>query len=691
MRLDYRARFLLKSAYQDLLNEQSRYFYWCPVLIAMGIGLYFMLHFEPPLWPSLAFMAGLLAVMWHVREKALSRIIIVVLISILAGFLAAQFRTLTVQTVMLNYDMKFVQLEGTVIAVESLTKGSRLLLDGVKTDRDLKGDGTLRLRITMPQMSAADLPPAGSRIRLLASLSASTERADPYGYDFRRQAFFEGISGYGYGLGKPEVIESAQVGKISYMAENGRQQIAGIIRTSLSGPSSAIAIALMTGERGDIDTKTNDDMRAAGTAHLLSISGMHIGMVGGIIFYLVRLMLALLPGAALRWPIKKIAAGTGLVTIVIYTWLVGSPVPAERAALMTGLVFVAIMLDRISLTLRAVVLAAIGLLLLQPESLLHPGFQLSFAAITGLVSFYEWFKRQDEAVRETSWLRRLFHSFLIMVATSLIAAVATAPIAAFHFHRLQMLGLLGNLIAVPLTGLVVMPAMLLAYAAMPFGLADWPLKAMALGLEGVTESAAWVAGLPGANIVIPQFGLSALLLMVLGGLWFSLWQRSLRLWGLLPFIAGMALAAMTPQPVALISTEGVIALRMADDHLYYSTARKSSLTVKNWSLAYDQGRAATPWKASGALLQCDALGCVVQLKEETIALPKRREALLDDCTKADIIIAPLVMAPAGCASRILIDRRWTKLYGSTALYQNDDQFTVVTSRTGRGLRPWFPD
>lgn len=672
-----------------MLGERERWAYGLPVLIGGGVGGYFSLAFEPPVYAAPGLALVLLALILRLERTSALRLVLVGILAVVLGIAAGSLRTAGVTAPMLERKIGPVMVTGTVAEREAREGGgSRLLLEDIALERLDPAQTPVRVRLNLRGVLLADLPPLGSRVSVLANLLPPAEPAAPGSYDFRRQAFFEQLGAYGQALRAPVILAPPPHEQTTFSAQRWRERMADRIAARLPGPEGAIAIALMTGERGAIDAKTNADMRGAGTAHMLSISGMHISMVGGFVFFLVRALLALSPWVALRFPIKQIAAVVGLMSVVTYTLLVGAPIPAQRAALMTGLVFVAVLLNRQALTLRTVALSATFILLLFPESLLNPGFQMSFAAITLLVAAYERTPEHggdddtDQAERP-GWFRRLGRYVWGIVLTSVIAGVATMPYGAWHFHRLQLLGVPGNLLAVPLTGFIVMPAIVVAYALAPLGLDGWALDLTGWGLQGVLRSAAWVAQLPGANVLVPAFPLWVLVLMTLGGLWGALWRaRPLRLIGGGVFLVGVALVPLTRlSPVALVSPEGLVAVRTQSDGLLHSDrTRPKGLAIREWSDAYNSGLPLTGWRDHA---RCDALGCVLN---GSIAVPRRAVALPEDCARATILIVPEERAPRDCAAPVLIDRKALRQRGAHAVYPDG---SVTTTRQAPA-RPWHP-
>lgn len=669
----------LREWRDDILIERERWAYWLPVFLGIGIGIYFSLPFEPYLSPVALAVVVLGIGYYRLKHTEPASQIALALLAVFAGILAAGIRTHMVYSPMLDRSMGPMMIEANIREREIRENGSRLLLDGIKFEGRREMPALAQIRLTLRSSVAAEPPPVGASIRVLVNLLPMTEPSAPGSYNFRLQAYYERIGATAIALRAPEVIDPAA--RKTSLAENWRNAAAIRIHEAIGGSEGAIAVALMTGERGAIDEKTNEDMRKAGTAHMLSISGMHIGMVGGFVFFLVRSLLALFPAIALRYPIKQLAAIIALGAVVGYTWLVGAPIPAQRSMLMAGLVFVAILLDRQALSMRSVALAAGIIMLLFPESILNPGFQLSFAAIVMLIAGYEWWRLNKPKEEHAGWGRWAWRYLLGIIVTSIIAGLATMPYGAWHFHRLQLLGVLGNLIAMPLTGVLVMPPLVLAYILLPFGL-EWPaLYVMGIGLEGVTRSAEWVGNMPGADLNASQFSLTALIIMTLGGLWFAIWQRKVRWLGMAVVMFGLLLAPFAAKPVAIVSAEGQVAMRGTDGRLYYERPPRG-LIARDWSRAYDGGNEGRSWRNARAVgISCDVMGCA---GPNGIAVGKQAEALAEDCTRAGIVIMP-DMRVKNCAARV-IDKTVLRENGSHMIYADG---SIRAARNG-SPRPWQP-
>jgi len=229
--------------------------------------------------------------------------------------------------------------------------------------------------------------------------------------------------------------------------------------------------------------------------------------------------------------------------------LSGGAVLTVRAYLMMGVVMIAVLLDRPAITMRNVALAALAILAFSPESLFDPSFQMSFAAVIGLVAAYEALSsRERPPAAETNavWRRLRWTGAIVLGAglTTLIAGTAVAPFAAYHFHRMTHFGIAANVIVAPLISLLIMPMALLSLLAMPFGLETWPLQAMGYGIGLMVGTAEWVASWPGAVTILPDISGWSLALIAFGGLWLCLWRTRWRALGLV--IAGLGLALAPP-------------------------------------------------------------------------------------------------------------------------------------------------
>ncbi|MGQ0674186.1 MAG: ComEC/Rec2 family competence protein [Hyphomicrobium sp.] len=677
----------------SFVAERAQWFCWLPVLFGLGIGLYFSLASEPQIALALAPL-GIAAALAAARPLGMPSPLGLTLLAIAAGLAAAKVRTEWTRSPVLERSYAGVEVQGHVELVEPrAVRGLRITLRPTVIG-ELSPDALPR-RIRVRTLMVTQAPKPGDVIRMTATLAPPAAPVIPGGYDFARAAWFQGLGGVGYTLRSP-VLAAGMAdlpADIAFRAaiERLRQAIGARIKAVLPGETGAIATALITGERGGISGETNEAFRASGLLHILSISGLHMVVMAGAVFYVLRLLLATVPALALRYPIKSWSAVAAAVAALGYLLISGAAFATVRSYIMISIAFLAIVLGRPGIALRNIALAALIILAIWPESLLDVGFQMSFAAVTALVSAYElvnrWSRRRETA--ERSIFSRPFVFLGGIVLSTLVAGFAVAPFAAFHFHTSQQFAVVANLIAIPICNLIVMPAALLTLVAMPMGLEAWPLAVMGQGIEAMTWCARFAAALPGAVARIPAVPMSAFLLLVGGGLWLCLWATRWRLAGLAPIALGAALAAVPELPEILAGRDGaLVAVRGPDGRLSAAGARSGSFELRRW-LEHD-GDGRTPSEATRAgVFRCDALGCLAQLLGETVALARHPAALDDDCAKASILVLDFP-APKGCtAPRHVLDFFKLRDSGTQAFYRRSNgDWRIETVAGVRGRRPW---
>ncbi|WP_086466742.1 ComEC/Rec2 family competence protein [Oceanibaculum nanhaiense] len=675
------------------LAERERWMLWLPVVLGGGIGCYFLLKAEPPLWIGWAGLCGAFLLGLLLYRSLNGRLLALLLCAFALGFAAAQYRSQTVGTLFLERQIGPVSVEGQLVRIEQRPGDVRLTLEHPRIGR-LPDEHTPRrvravVRGDMPDVSHGDL------VRLRAVLRPPPGPSAPGGFDFQRHAYFEGIGGVGYAVGDVTRLAEGAPSGFWVGIDRLRRTVTARIRTALPGETGAMAAALLTGDRSGLPERALDTMRDSGLAHLLAISGLHMGLVAGTVFFVLRLLLACHSGLALNQPIKKWAALAALAASFVYLLLAGATVPTQRAFLMTGLVLVAVLIDRVAISLRLVAWAAAAILLLAPEVMLGPSFQMSFAAVLMLVAFYEANRERFAALRAGAGPLRLGLLYLVgLCATSVLATAGTLPFAAYHFNQVALYGVLANMAAVPLTAFWIMPWGVLALLLMPLGLEGLALVPMGLGIEGVLAVGAWISTLPGAVLAVPAMPAAGLLAISLGGLWLALWRRSWRFAGLAPVALGLALPWFTTQPVLLVDGEAkLVALRTVQG-LAFSSARAASFTADAWLQRTAQPRRiAMPRAGSGGRdgIACDALGCIGGVGAFKIAIIRDAQALPEDCTSADIVVA-LVPVRRRCPSaRLVVDRFDLWRNGAHALYLEAGTIRLDSVGRDRGIRPWAPD
>ncbi len=686
---------ILAGPFIDDLNRQIL---WIPVFIGFGIGIYFSLPEEPSLYIGIVGSTVFLPSILLFRRKTGLFQLSILLFAVFLGHLAAQIRTLDVDHVVLAKETGPTRVIGKVVRVEPKTNGVRLLLESVMVRGLEPFDTPETVRITA-RMDRQDRIVPGDWVTLRAVLRPPSPPVSPGAFDFQRYAFFHGIGATGYAFGPPEIKrkwnEDNASERLATWLGRFRLSIGERVRDTLPGETGALAAALITGERLAIPEDTVTAMRHAGLAHLLAISGLHIGLVAGLVFFVIRAGLALIPALALRYPIKTWAALAALAAAFFYTLLAGATIPTMRSFLMMALILGAVMLGRRAISMRSVALAATIVLLFLPESLLGPSFQLSFAAVVALVAVYEWISLRLPAFwRKGAWHQRLFRYLGGVLLSTLVAGLATAPFAAYHFHHLASYGLVANIVAIPLTGLIIMPAALLAMALMPFGLEHIALYFMGIGVENLILTAHTVATLPGNLQTFPAMPLAALVMIALGGPWLCLWQREWRYFGLFACLVGLLTIMQTEQPVVLASENSEI-FGLRTSHGFYLVGpgtNANRYTRNEWleRAGHRPGRGSGVNPANQKAVRCDHMGCVVVLENgKKLSVLWDEGALLEDCWEMDVVISAVPVRRRCDTPELVIDRFDLWRNGAYAIYSEEDGIRVENTREIRGNRPWI--
>lgn len=698
--------------------ERGRWFLWFPAGVAVGIVGYFSLDFEPSsflLGLSPAFAFGL----WLTRKAFAAFVPCFALLAIALGFNAAQLETRMASAPMLDRMIGPAPIEGRLMVAESMPEGVRLTLKDPVISR-LPSEATPNtVRVRMKGLELADTPPPGALIRLMAQVGPLSEPVAPNAYNFRRQGYFQLLGGTGWSRSKVETLDPKPYAtpweSFLLLFERARRHVTLRVRQCLQGDAAAMTAALLNGSQSGISRDALQDMRMSGLSHLLSISGVHVSMMGLLVYFPLRALMALIPWVALNWPVRKIAAGGAIVGTVLYIFLVGPQAPTLRSALSTGLVMFAILVDRRAMSMRLVTLAAAAVMLIQPNGVLGPSFQMSFAAVLAMVAAFE--KPFDKALArnalltssvpdasplaeplpfprslvERPWAKTILRRSRDVILTSLIATAATTPFTIYHFQTFSFYGVVANMIAIPLTSFWIMPCVLLTYLTAPLGLDGLFISGAGLGVDGLITLARIVADWPFAQLHTPAMPSWGLLASVFGGLWICLWRRAWRWFGLVPILLGALYALVTPLPHLFVAPEAEQwAVRLADGRLAVANLDREAFTVTQWQqrLGNPETVDARALPSTEQELRCDDAGCALRREGLTIALPAVDSAALVDCALADVVVAPFTLR--ACEALHLLDGSAFRRHGAMALYLEDGKLRIQTSRARRGLRPWSP-
>jgi competence protein ComEC len=666
---------------------------WVPVAFGTGIALYFAAEREPVAWVAAA-TAGAFATAAFLSRRQRWFLQLVMVAAIAAGFAIAALKTARVAHDVLAAPLYGVALTGFVETHEERERTDRFVLRVATMESPRSQVRLERVRLSVRKGAA---PAVGSFVELKARLQPPLQPLRPGSYDFGRDLYFQGVGASGFVTGSIKAVDPPDVPgwRLRYAAtmQGFRDAIDARIRTVLSGDARAIATALLTGRRDAISPEVNDAMFVSGLGHVLSISGYHMAVVAGVVFFTVRALLALIPALTVTFPIKKYSAAAALAAALFYLLLSGAEVATQRSFFMTAVVLLAIMVDRRAITFRTLAVAAMIVLVAMPEALVHPSFQMSFAATLGLVALVQGgmpillaSPDHSATARAALWGGR---EIILLTLASLVAGLATTPYAAFHFHRVTPYGVFANLLAMPVVSVLVMPAGLLGLAAMPFGFDGVFWRLMDVGIQWMIVVTQWVAALPGAVGRIAAFGQGPLIAATLGIILLGLLRTPLRWIGAGVLALSIAWALSVKPPDVLISGDGRnVAVRGGDGRLQLMRSASDTFLLKEWLGADADIRLPADTSLRDGVA-CDEAGCVTPLADGAlVALTLQPEAFADDCARAVLIVTSR-QPPAGCAARV-IDSESLRGSGAMALRRNGDGFAASAIRPKDVDRPWSP-
>jgi len=659
-------------------RQRGHLFGWVPVAFAVGIGAYFALPDEPGYLFWAGFVAGAAGCLACAIWQGLRAPLLIALTAAHLGFGAAAVRTHAVAAPVLGFRY-YGPVEGRIVTIDrSASDKIRLTLDRVVLADMAPARTPARIRISLHGAQGFIDPRPGLTVILTGHLSPPRGATEPGGFDFQRHAWFRKLGAVGYTRTPVLALRPPDPGTLALVIHRTRMALSRSVQAALPGQAGAFAAAILTGDRSGIDLATVEDLRRANLAHLLAISGMHMGMLTGFVFAAMRYGLALWPSVAMRWPCHKLAAATALIAGAVYLALSGGNVATERAFIMVSVMLVAVLFDQRALTLRAVALAGLIVLVRRPEELLGPGFQMSFAATAALIAVFGALRARAWGSWPV-WLRWT----AALVLSSAVAGLATAPVAAAHFNRVPHFGLIANVLSVPVMGSLVMPAAVLAVLLAPFGLSGLALWAMERGTAWIIGVAGEVSGWDGAVSYVAAPSGVVLPLLALGGLWLILWQGRARVAGALPMVAAFALWAGVERPAVLISDTGGLVGWMTPAGRALSKPAGESFAALNW-LAYD-GDGAT---------QADAYarGQAVPLKPDGQIWRHETgrgaaERALAACHTANVVVTSAKLDPPA-AECLMLDRQKLGTLGAVAVYVRPDGVQLTPTQRHSGRRPW---
>ena len=676
---------------EDFARQSDRFVLWVPLFLLVGNWTYFNLAQEPSFWAAVVLLLAS-AFIFYVNRAGRAGLAIAL---VLAGFGLAKMRQAEVATPLLNSTVSQSDVIGFVADVESRDR-SKLIVQIEVEDASHVPEGQIPSRIRVSAFTKQKLL-IGDEVAFSARLTPLPRPVSPGAFDYGRMLYFQSVGAMGSVKGEVTLLSDDNVPwrfQLRRQFHALRSAMGARITAAIPGPLGAFANAVITGERAAIPAGMNKSLQISGLYHILSISGLHMSMVAGGVFWFVRALLALSPKMALHYPIKKWAAAAALIVGLIYMLLADFGAATERSYIMIAVMFFAVLVDRPAVSLRNLAIAAILILVVTPEESVGASFQMSFLAVMALTAFFEWWKARavDEKKDQPSVLIRYsknaFQLAVASILTTLVAGGASSVAAMYHFGRVSPYGVVANGITLPIVSTIVMPPALAAAMLMPFGLETYPLKLMEFGLWLTMQTSDWVASWPYANLIRPQPQLEGIVLLALGLYVFCVGIGRFRFAGVALMMLGFYGSMQGQAPDILVEDRAAnVALRNVQGELLFADAAKGKFAAEKWlqangeNLLLEQAAARPGWT-------CDGDGCYSDLAPLSIGYLRGSLDAWGQCPPFDIIVADFPLRGACKDNKVAVDRFDVWRNGAYAITFRTGELVITSARQEQGARPW---
>ena len=660
--------------------DHGRLFLFLPVAAGAGILIYFDLTREPPLWWAPGLIAAALVLLVAVWRRVALRGIAALILAAALGFGRAQLQTLAMPP-LLVVPHHGVTITGRVTAVDLLPTGRRIRIASPTLNGSLPAARAVRVKLRRGDDVAVE---AGDSVKLRALLYGASRPSYPGGWNFARDQFFSGLGAVGFAISPLDVTARAPPGWFSALRQL-REAIAARILADLPLDTGSIAATLLTGFEDAIPPAERQAFITAGLAHILAVAGLHIGIVMGTLYALARFLVGFSEYLLLRVPAKIIASLVAFIGGVAYAALTGFHVPIVRSLAMAALVLAGVIAGRRALSLRGLALAALALMLIEPQAVPGPSFQMSFSAVLALIAGYEAVGRRF-TIDGDGHARKLLRHIAALAFTSFLAGGASMPFAAYHFQQIEPYYVLANLIAVPLTALVVLPLGMASLVLMPFHLERLTLIPMGWGIAAILRVARFVGGLPHALIEISPSPGCAVALIAIGLALLGLLRSRARYTGLAPIFIGLVTMTLGHPPDVLVSpTANLIGVHTGGVVRIVEAGRVDKFTLDQWRPVW----AGTAAKTGRLGEVCDDGRCIFD--HGRVLILADDDAAQSGCGDAKIVVSPRPLRGA-CRKpgRVVIDRFTVWRDGAVGVWLTRRGAIVRTDRMVQGDRPWVP-
>lgn len=669
----------------NFYNDYHQWILWLPVLFGVGIYIYFQIPIEPPI--TLIPILFALLIIGYLYTKSEQKLLLAwqILFIIFVGFSTAMIKSHIIYSPFVDFENKYIKVQGIVEKIQPLSKGFRVIINhpefpNFNTQRIPK-----KIRVTFKQkeinLEIAD------RVEFYAVLSKPPSKITPNSYDFARYAYFEQIGAVGFSTTYPKII-GKEYGIFDFI-NIIRSRIARDIINHMGIERGSITTSLMIGEYSAISKTLLENIRISGLAHILSVSGLHLAMISSLIFIVARYFLLIFRTIALNYNVKKIAACIAIFITFIYLLLTGSYVAAIRSFIMTSTFLIAIVIDRENTNLRSVCFAGLIILMIYPEMIIHPSFQMSFAAVLALVSVFNLLVKNGFTISNQHPLYKIVFFIISSALTSIIAGIATAPFISYHFQQFSQYSVLANMLVVPIISFYVMPLIVLGIFLYLTPIFPLILKLLGYGIDYFIAIANWTASLPNSadvTIALPSYCLT---LIVIGSLWFLLWQEKWRYYGIIMIIAGLLMSFHKNYPDLFLTSDPNIFV-LLDNQKRPVLSKKIRSEIKNQVISHFYGKekllTLDNYIYRELNYSCDNQKCLYTKESKKIVFDYKHYDHYYDCDIADIIILMNNVKDVSKCREKVISLEDLKKNGSTLIYLNKKPIvTIYTNNNNHRL------
>ncbi|WP_316862625.1 ComEC/Rec2 family competence protein [uncultured Cohaesibacter sp.] len=723
-----RARFVMESLFCRLhenwsadCEKQNARFLWVTLGLASGAAAYYSLPDEPNFWLLLLLCVAIGGWIFR-RARAGQAVFALMLLGAgLLGLTAASFHGTFQASPILKRSFSS-DITGQLERIEyrgSAAKPEERWTVRVERISRLSSD-TMPRKLLLLRKSVDGAFHVGERLKMHAFLTELQEPVYPGGFDYGRYLWARSIGGQGYlarGIERLPTSSNAPFSRAVHWwgdrVEQARGDIAHYIRNRIDGEAGGLAVALAVGKRDFLSRDVQDDLRRSGLAHILAISGLHMALVAMSVFWLTRKAFGFIPGLVLHYPTKQWAALLSLVFATGYLVLSGSSVATVRAFVMTAIFLVSILVGRPAFTMHNLALALVFLVLIQPYGVVEAGMQMSFAATAALIACYDRIRIRSQM--GVPLLDRADRSLFGVIAkgmysigggllgiglTSVIASLAVLPFSVAHFQQMAPLGLIANLVAMPVLSLVVMPVGLVSLILSIFGLQSVPLLIVQTGLETIIETARLVSDASNPAYLVVKAGGPFLPFSILALGVFTIHRRYLAKAAIIPLGLAFIIWWSGPQADLWISQKGTMVAYRDQEGTWQSLGSRH-MTLEFQSLIRSEGdmrvlggkslankvkddRSAVPIETVCDGEACYASGLLQAGGEQTtlsLAIVRKASAFAEECQRRAILVSKLPI-PKSCEAPLLtIGKDELKQRGALFVkFKRDNQ-------KGVGLRP----